>query len=100
MPYVARIMVLFIVFHKELINYVMFPLISACDFAFMVNFQGHAFNTFPMMGDTWVPEDILDMKPLIRNFFENTSTVQVSSWSKIASKLHMIASVFDMPVIA
>jgi hypothetical protein len=29
------------------------------------------------MGDTWIPEDILEMKPLIRNFFENTSTVQV-----------------------
>lgn len=31
------------------------------------------------MGDTWVPDDIFDMKPLIRNFFENTSTVQVIS---------------------
>ena len=39
--------------------------------------QGHAYNTFPKMGDTWIPEDVLDMKPLIRNFFENTSTVQV-----------------------
>ncbi|KAK7299882.1 hypothetical protein RJT34_10710 [Clitoria ternatea] len=41
------------------------------------NDAGHAFNTFPKMGDTWVPEDIFDMKPLIRNFFENTSTVQL-----------------------
>lgn len=39
--------------------------------------QGHAYNTFPKMGDTWIPDDILEMKPLIRNFFENTSTVQV-----------------------
>ncbi|KAK9986745.1 hypothetical protein SO802_031696 [Lithocarpus litseifolius] len=39
--------------------------------------EGHAYNTFPKMGDTWIPEDVLDMKPLIRNFFENTSTVQV-----------------------
>lgn len=39
--------------------------------------QGHAFNTFPKMGDTWIPGDIFDLKPVIRNFFENTSTVQV-----------------------
>ena len=40
-------------------------------------FQGRAYNTFPKMVDTWIPDDIFDMKPLIRNFFENTSTVQV-----------------------
>ncbi|KAG8661432.1 hypothetical protein MANES_01G005033v8 [Manihot esculenta] len=39
--------------------------------------EGHAYNTFPKMGDTWIPEDIFEMKPLIRNFFENTSTVQL-----------------------
>lgn len=41
------------------------------------NDAGHAYNTFPKMGDTWIPEDIFEMKPLIRNFFENTSTVQL-----------------------
>ncbi|XP_028771490.1 cytochrome c oxidase assembly protein COX15 isoform X2 [Neltuma alba] len=41
------------------------------------NDAGHAFNTFPMMGDAWIPDDIFEMKPLIRNFFENTSTVQL-----------------------
>ncbi|KAM2852020.1 hypothetical protein PS2_028058 [Malus domestica] len=40
------------------------------------NDAGHAYNTFPKMGDTWIPEDVFEMKPLIRNFFENTSTVQ------------------------
>lgn len=41
------------------------------------------------MGDTWIPEDVLDMKPLIRNFFENTSTVQVLilSWDYILTSL-------------
>lgn len=43
----------------------------------VLNFQGHAFNTFPKMGDTWIPDDIFEMKPLMRNFFENTSLVQV-----------------------
>ncbi|KAK7275480.1 hypothetical protein RIF29_16599 [Crotalaria pallida] len=41
------------------------------------NDAGHAFNTFPKMGDAWIPDDIFEMKPLIRNFFENTSTVQL-----------------------
>ncbi|KAK7325019.1 hypothetical protein VNO77_29035 [Canavalia gladiata] len=41
------------------------------------NDAGHAFNSFPKMGDSWIPEDIFEMKPLIRNFFENTSTVQL-----------------------
>ena len=41
------------------------------------------------MGDTWIPEDVLDMKPLIRNFFENTSTVQVLilGWDYILTSL-------------
>lgn len=51
-------------------------------YAYVWKFQGHAYNTFPKMGDTWIPEDVFDMKPLIRNFFENTSTVQVSFWPK------------------
>ncbi|KAL3523656.1 hypothetical protein ACH5RR_016490 [Cinchona calisaya] len=41
------------------------------------NDAGHAFNTFLKMGDTWVPENIFSMRPLLRNFFENTSTVQL-----------------------
>ncbi|KAM4077705.1 hypothetical protein ACJW30_12G159700 [Castanea mollissima] len=52
--------------------------ITAVSGAFVAgNDAGHAYNTFPKMGDTWIPEDVLDMKPLIRNFFENTSTVQL-----------------------
>lgn len=41
------------------------------------NDAGRAFNTFPKMGDTWIPEDVLALRPLLKNFFENTSTVQV-----------------------
>ncbi|KAE8702747.1 Cytochrome c oxidase assembly protein COX15 [Hibiscus syriacus] len=37
---------------------------------------GRAYNTFPKMGDVWVPDNIFDLKPIIRNFFENTSMVQ------------------------
>ncbi|KAL6975134.1 Cytochrome c oxidase assembly protein cox15 [Sarracenia purpurea var. burkii] len=52
--------------------------ITAVSGAFVAgNDAGHAFNTFPKMGNTWIPDDVLTMKPLIRNFFENTSTVQL-----------------------
>ncbi|KAF8403834.1 hypothetical protein HHK36_011940 [Tetracentron sinense] len=30
------------------------------------------------IGDTWIPNDIFSMEPLMRNFFENTSTVQLN----------------------
>ena len=40
------------------------------------NNAGTAYNTFPLMGDVWVPDEILEMQPLWRNFFENTCTVQ------------------------
>ncbi|XP_062081333.1 cytochrome c oxidase assembly protein COX15-like [Humulus lupulus] len=51
--------------------------ITAVSGAFVAgNDAGHAYNTFPKMGDTWIPEDVLEMKPLIRNFYENTSLVE------------------------
>jgi len=37
---------------------------------------GLIFNTFPKMGDEWIPDGILSMSPLYRNFFENLVTVQ------------------------
>jgi cytochrome c oxidase assembly protein subunit 15 len=40
------------------------------------NDAGNAFNTFPMMDGKWIPDEILEMQPLWRNFFENTATVQ------------------------
>ncbi|KAL2548978.1 Cytochrome [Forsythia ovata] len=52
--------------------------VTAISGAFVAgNDAGRAFNTFPKMGDTWIPDDIFSMKPLVRNFFENTSTVQL-----------------------
>lgn len=40
------------------------------------NDAGRAFNTWPMMGDEWIPSEIMDIQPMWRNFFENTATVQ------------------------
>ncbi|XP_050204200.1 cytochrome c oxidase assembly protein COX15 [Mercurialis annua] len=52
--------------------------ITAISGAFVAgNDAGRAFNTFPKMGESWIPDDIFVMKPLIRNFFENTSMVQL-----------------------
>nr|CAB3483360.1 unnamed protein product [Digitaria exilis] len=53
--------------------------ITAISGAFVAgNDAGHAYNSFPKMGDTWIPEDVFSMEPFIRNFFENTSTVQLT----------------------
>lgn len=40
------------------------------------NDAGNAYNTFPMMNEKWIPEEILEMQPLWKNIFENTATVQ------------------------
>lgn len=37
---------------------------------------GKIYNTFPMMGDYWVPPDYLALEPVWRNFFDNMATVQ------------------------
>lgn len=40
------------------------------------NDAGRAYNTFPKMGDNWVPDEIFDIIPWWKNFFENTAMVQ------------------------
>lgn len=51
--------------------------ITAFSGAFVAgNDAGHAFNDWPFMAGRWVPEGILEMQPTIRNFFENSATVQ------------------------
>jgi cytochrome c oxidase assembly protein subunit 15 len=37
---------------------------------------GFAYNTFPLMNGSLIPESLLVQKPLWRNFFENVATVQ------------------------
>ncbi|MFC3051003.1 COX15/CtaA family protein [Kordiimonas pumila] len=37
---------------------------------------GHIFNTWPHMGDTYIPEGLLMMEPIWRNFLDNAITVQ------------------------
>ena len=40
------------------------------------NDAGRAYNTFPMMGDEWIPSEIFDLSPWYRNLWDNTATVQ------------------------
>lgn len=40
------------------------------------NDAGNAFNTWPKMGDDWIPEGLLELEPKWRNLFENTALVQ------------------------
>lgn len=40
------------------------------------NDAGRAYNTYPKMGDEWVPSEIMDLDPWYRNLTENTATVQ------------------------
>jgi cytochrome c oxidase assembly protein subunit 15 len=37
---------------------------------------GKIYNTFPKMGEYWVPPDFLALEPAWRNFFDNMATVQ------------------------
>jgi cytochrome c oxidase assembly protein subunit 15 len=37
---------------------------------------GKIFNTFPMMGDYWLPPGMLSQSPIWKNLFENLATVQ------------------------
>ncbi|XP_029667986.1 cytochrome c oxidase assembly protein COX15 homolog isoform X1 [Formica exsecta] len=37
---------------------------------------GLIYNTFPKMADKWIPDDILAMSPILKNFTENPTTVQ------------------------
>ncbi len=38
---------------------------------------GKIYNTFPMMGDHWLPPGTMSLEPAWRNFFDNMTTVQL-----------------------
>ena len=37
---------------------------------------GHIYNTFPKMGQTWIPDQLFALAPAWRNFFENPVAIQ------------------------
>jgi cytochrome c oxidase assembly protein subunit 15 len=60
------------------------------------NDAGRAYNTFPKMGDDWIPsQDMWDSEPWYRNFHENTAMVQfnhrILGLSTAATALGLVA---------
>lgn len=37
---------------------------------------GLVYNSYPLMGNRWIPDDLLAFSPTLRNFTENPTTVQ------------------------
>ncbi|XP_072335781.1 heme A synthase COX15 isoform X2 [Scyliorhinus torazame] len=51
--------------------------ITALSGAFVAGLDaGLVYNSFPKMGERWVPDDLFAFSPALRNFFENPTTVQ------------------------
>ena len=52
---------------------------------------GKIYNTFPMMGDYWVPPGLMALEPFWRNFFDNMATVQFDHrWLAIATFMFVV----------
>jgi heme a synthase len=58
------------------------------------NDAGNAYNTFPKMGDEWIPSGMYSLDPIWRNFFENTATVQFDHRILALSTLTSIGGMF------
>ena len=57
---------------------------------------GKIFNTFPMMGEHWIPPGLFAMSPTWLNFFENMVTVQFDHrWLAIATFVAIIVWTFN-----
>ena len=58
---------------------------------------GHAYNTFPLMdGGLYPADEILRLRPLWKNFFENTATVQFDHRVLAASTLCSVGAVWAL----
>ncbi|TDH67936.1 hypothetical protein CCR75_008197 [Bremia lactucae] len=57
---------------------------------------GMAFNTFPKMGEHWIPENLFALEPVYRNFFENVPLVQLDHRILALSTLTGFAGVYGM----
>uniref|UniRef100_A0A4W5N2G6 Cytochrome c oxidase assembly homolog 15 (yeast) n=1 Tax=Hucho hucho TaxID=62062 RepID=A0A4W5N2G6_9TELE len=55
---------------------------------------GLVYNSFPMMGDRWIPDDLLAFSPTLKNFFENPTTVQFDHRVLAISSLTAITGLY------
>ncbi|XP_050546814.1 cytochrome c oxidase assembly protein COX15 homolog [Daktulosphaira vitifoliae] len=64
---------------------------------------GLVYNSFPKMGDNWIPDDILNLDPIISNVTENPTTVQFNhrilgmSTVSILSALYIMSQKSKLP---
>lgn len=58
---------------------------------------GKIFNTFPMMGDYWIPPGVMALEPGWRNLFDNPALVQFDHrWLAIATLVVVLAFLFGL----
>uniref|UniRef100_A0A671YIQ0 Cytochrome c oxidase assembly homolog 15 (yeast) n=1 Tax=Sparus aurata TaxID=8175 RepID=A0A671YIQ0_SPAAU len=55
---------------------------------------GLVYNSFPKMGERWVPDDLLAFSPALKNFFENPTTVQFDHRILAISSLTAITGLY------
>lgn len=55
---------------------------------------GLVYNSFPKMGEQWIPDDVLAFSPTLKNFFENPTTVQFDHRILAISSLTAITGLY------
>lgn len=55
---------------------------------------GLVYNSFPKMADKWIPDDLLAFSPILKNFFENPTTVQFDHRVLAISSLAAITGLY------
>ncbi|XP_056465248.1 cytochrome c oxidase assembly protein COX15 homolog [Gadus chalcogrammus] len=55
---------------------------------------GLVYNSFPKMGERWIPDDLLAFSPTLRNLFENPTTVQFDHRILAVSSLTAITGLY------
>lgn len=55
---------------------------------------GLVYNSFPKMGERWIPDDVLAFSPTLKNFFENPTTVQFDHRILAVSSLTAITGLY------
>ncbi|KAM6922694.1 heme A synthase COX15 [Lycodopsis pacificus] len=55
---------------------------------------GLVYNSFPKMGDRWIPDDLLAFSPTLKNVFENPTTVQFDHRILAISSLTAITGLY------
>ncbi|KAJ0005169.1 hypothetical protein NQD34_011383, partial [Periophthalmus magnuspinnatus] len=69
--------------------------ITALSGAFVAGLDaGLVYNSFPKMGERWIPDDLLAFSPTLKNFFENPTTVQFDHRILGISTLAAITSLY------